>query len=254
MGAIVAYLIKSGNGKGVRPVYAGAVFAIVCSFAMAWLISYLKRINPENVMSQEIIEGVAALLAVAVLVYVSNWMISKSESATWNRYIEGKVAGSAARGSMITLGFTAWLAVFREGAEVILFYQPLMQEANASMVWLGFGVGVVVLVVVFLAIRLLSIRLPLKPFFLCTSILMAVMSICFLGAGIKELIEGGVINAAYHDWFPITDVLDVLGIYPLYETLIPQAILLIITIVTFTIQIKRNKKARMELEAQKTKA
>ena len=249
VGAIVAYLIKSDNKRGVVPVYIGAAFAVVCSFVMAYVIDYLKKVNPENVMSQEIIEGVAALIAVAVLFYVSNWMVSKSEAAVWSQYIESKVAGSAARGSMITLGFTAWLAVFREGAEVILFYQPLMQESNANMVWLGFAVGCLVLIVVFLAIRLLSIRLPLKPFFLGTSILMAVMSICFLGAGIKELIEGDVITAVYHDWFPITDVLDVFGIYPCYETLIPQFILLAITVVTFAVQIRRNKKTSLALQA-----
>ncbi|MBR1811059.1 MAG: FTR1 family iron permease [Clostridia bacterium] len=250
VGAIIAYLIKTGNKKGVIPVYIGAAFAVVCSFGMAFLLSFLKKVSAENAMSQEIIEGVAALLAVAVLFYVSNWMVSKSESAVWSQYIEDKVAGGASRGSMITLGFTAWLAVFREGAEVILFYQPLMQESNANMVWAGFGVGCIALVIVFLAIRLLSVRLPLKPFFLATSILMAIMSICFLGSGIKELIEGGVINAAYHDWFPLNDVLDVFGIYPLYETLIPQAILLAITVVTFVIQIRRNKKKRLALETK----
>lgn len=250
VGAIIAYLIKSGNKQGVVPVYIGAAFAVVCSFVMAFIIDWLKRVNPENVMSQEIIEGVAALLAVAVLFYVSNWMVSKSESAVWSQYIENQVAGSVQRGSMMTLGFTAWLAVFREGAEVILFYQPLMQESNAGMVWLGFVVGCVVLVVVFLAIRLLSIRMPLKPFFLATSILMAVMSICFLGAGIKELIEGGVINASYQDWFPITDVLDVFGIYPLYETLIPQFVLLVITVITFVLQIRKNNQAKLAAEAK----
>ena len=253
VGAIVAYLIKSGNKRGVVPVYIGSAFAVICSFAMAFVIAYLKRINPENVMSQEIIEGVAALLAVLVLFYVSNWMVSKSESAVWSQYIEGKVAGSASRGNMFTLGFTAWLAVFREGAEVILFYQPLLQESHANMVWLGFAVGCIALVIVFLAIRLLSIKLPLKPFFLGTSILMAIMSICFLGSGIKELIEGGVITAAYHTWFPITDVLDIFGIYPLYETLIPQFILLLITIATFVIQIRRNKKARLAVADAESK-
>ena len=67
VGAIVAYLIKSGNKKGVVPVYIGAAFAVVCSFAMATLLSWLKSINPETTMSQEIIEGFAALLAVVVL-------------------------------------------------------------------------------------------------------------------------------------------------------------------------------------------
>ena len=93
VGAIIAYLVKSGNKKGVIPVYVGSVFAIVCSFAMAGLLNYLKAINPETTMSQEVIDGVAALLAVAVLFYVSNWMVSKSESAAWTSYIKGKAEG-----------------------------------------------------------------------------------------------------------------------------------------------------------------
>jgi len=234
------------------PVYIGAVFAVICSFAMAALLSFLKAINPETTMSQEIIEGFAALLAVVVLFYVSNWMVSKSESAAWSSYIEGKVATSAERGNMFALGFTAWLAVFREGAEVILFYQPMLSEGNADMVWLGFGVGCAVLVAVFLAIRLLSIKLPIKPFFLATSILMAFMTICFLGSGIKELMEGGVFDdfafmlssPAWLSWIPYNDVLDVFGIYPLVGTIVPQLLLLAITVVTFIIQIRRNNEIK----------
>ncbi len=251
VGAIIAYLIKTGNTKGVVPVYIGSVFAIVCSFIMAGILNYLLSKSAEYHMSQEIIEGIAALTAVAVLFYVSNWMISKSESAAWTQYIKDKASGGASRGSLFTLGFTAWLAVFREGAEVILFYQPMLAENRPDMVWAGFGAGVVCLVIVFLAIRFLSVRIPLKPFFMGTSILMAVMSISFLGAGIKELMEGGVLDnfewaissPAWLSWIPYNDVLDVLGIYPLVGTIIPQLILTVITVVTFIMHINRGKQA-----------
>ena len=258
VGAIIAYLIKTGNKQGIRPVYIGAVLAIFCSFALAGILSYLKSINPETTMTQEIIEGIAALTAVVVLFYVSNWMVSKSESAAWSKYIEGKVAGSAEAGNMFALGFTAWLAVFREGAEVILFYQPMLNEGHPDMVWLGFGVGCLVLVVVFLLIRFLSIKLPLKPFFLATSILMSVMCVCFMGSGIKELMEGGVfdeymswmtVSPPWLSWIPYNDVLDVFGIYPLQGTFIFQLILTIIIVVTFIVQMRRNKKLREEAEA-----
>ena len=92
VGAIIAYLVKTGNKQGVVPVYIGSVLAIVCSFIMAGILSWAKAVNPETAMSQEIIEGIAALLAVAVLFYVSNWMISKAESKAWEGYIEGKAA------------------------------------------------------------------------------------------------------------------------------------------------------------------
>lgn len=265
VGAIIAYLVKTGNKKGVMPVYIGSALGVVCSFLMAGVLNYLLERSAEYHMSQEVIEGIAALTAVVVLFWVSNWMVSKSESAAWNRYIENQVASGADRGSMFALAFTAWLAVFREGAEVILFYQPMLREGHPEMVWAGFGVGVAALVVVFFMIRFLSIRLPLKPFFMGTSILMAAMAISFLGAGIKELIEGAVFeeiewadfswvsnSPKWLSWIPYNDTLDVLGIYPLLGTIVPQLILLIITIVTFVMHLKRNKKIAAETAAKKS--
>ena len=252
VGAIIAYLVKTGNKKALIPVYTGAALAIGCSFIMAAILGWLKSINPETTMSQEIMEGFAALAAVVVLFYVSNWMVSKSESAAWEGYIKGKVSASAEKGKMFALGFTAWLAVFREGAEVILFYQPMLSEGYPGMVWTGFLTGCAALVVIFLIIRFLSIKIPVKPFFIGTGILMAAMTICFLGSGIKELMEGGVFDdfafmlasPPWLSWIPYNDVLDVLGIYPLVGTIVPQLILTGITIVTFIIVFRRNARIR----------
>ncbi len=264
VGAIIAYLVKSGNKEGTKAVYIGSVLGVAASFIMAGILNHLLARSAEYHMSQEVIEGIAALTAVVVLFYVSNWMVSKAESQAWTNYIESKVQSSASTGNMAALVFTAWLAVFREGAEVILFYQPMLAEGRPDMVWLGFGVGVVALVFVFLAIRYLSIKLPLKPFFMGTSILMAAMSISFLGAGIKELIEGAVFeefelidlswvsnSPSWLSWIPYNDVLDVLGIYPLVGTIVPQLILLAITIVTFVMHINNGKKLAAEAEAKK---
>ena len=245
VGAIIAYLVKSGNKDKLKVVYAGCVLAIIASFVCAWLLNVLMFANTEN---QEIIEGITALIAVVVLFYVSNWMVSKAESDAWNKYIDSQVKVSAETGSVFTLGFTAFLAVFREGAEVILFYQPLTNdESTTGAMWAGFGTGCVVLVFVFLAIRFFSVKLPIRPFFLGTSILMFIMSISFLGAGIKELIEGDVISYTSPDWLaaiiPTNDVLDVLGIYACFETLIPQLILILITFLIFVMMgWKRNSR------------
>ena len=191
------------------------------------------------------------MIAVLVLFYVSNWMVSKAESETWTKYIDEQVKISTETGSMFTLGFTAFLAVFREGAEVILFYQPLLaDESSINMVWAGFGVGCVVLVFAFLAIRFFSVKLPIRPFFLGTSILMFIMSISFLGSGIKELIEGDVITMTSPAWLsaiiPTNNVFDVLGIYPCFETLVPQLVLILITVMIFVMQ---NWKTKNKKEA-----
>jgi high-affinity iron transporter len=258
VGAIIAYLVKSAGEdaekrkKTVRPVYIGSLIGIVLSFVLAWLLNLLKL---ANTASQEAIEGVTALLAVCVLYYVSNWMLSKSETDAWNTYIKDKTKKASETGGYFALAFTAFLAVFREGAEVVLFYQPYIGTDNVSSAIAGFIFGAVALVFVYLLINFMSIKIPLKPFFTGTSILMFFMSISFLGAGIKELMEGDVITSitspGWLQWIPYSDVLDVLGIYPILETLIPQLILLAVTVVIFVVTTKKNRKIHAEAEERR---
>jgi high-affinity iron transporter len=258
VGAIIAYLIKSAGAdeekkkKTVRPVYIGSIIGIALSFVLAWLLNLLKL---ANTASQEAIEGITALLAVCVLYYVSNWMLSKSESDAWNTYIKDKTKKANEGGGYFALAFTAFLAVFREGAEVVLFYQPYMGTDNTSSAVAGLIFGAVVLVFVYLLINFMSLRIPLKPFFTGTSILMFLMSISFLGAGIKELMEGDIISSitspSWLQWIPYSDVLDVLGIYPILETLIPQLILLVVTVVIFIVTTRKNNKIHAEAEARR---
>ena len=251
--AIIAYLTKSGNGKSLKNVYIGAVAGIAASFAAAAVLAWAKSAFVGAGMAQEIIEGITALIAVCVLFYVSNWMISKAEAATWSRYIDGRVQSSVEQGSGFALGFTAFLSVFREGAEVVLFYQPMLSEGNPGMVWAGFGVGCVLLVFVYLAITKLSIKLPIKVFFTATSILMAVMCVSFLGSGIKELAEGNVFDLTLRvPGVPENDVIQIFGIYPWLETLLPQLILAIVLLITFMIAHYRGKIEAVRAENAKS--
>ena len=165
---------------------------------------------------------------------------------------------------MYALGFTSFLAVFREGAEVILFCQQYFSRAGEMehgflAVFGGIILGLAVVMVVFFLIRVFGIKLPLKPFFMATSILMAVMSIAFLGAGMWELFLdgglaeriGGVVQSLSGTipalaWMNGSDMLTFFGIYPTWLTLGPQIILTIITIYTF---IKANFKSGKDKEA-----
>lgn len=246
VGAMIAYLVKMAGEDNARrkklllPIYIGSVMGVVMSLVLAWLLNLLRLANSA---SQEVIEGITALTAVGVLYYVSNWMLSKSETEAWSSYIKSKAEQSSASNNTRALGFTAFLAVFREGAEVVLFFQPMLAGDNIHSVFMGFIIGCISLVFVYLAIHFLSLRIPIKPFFTFTSILMFVMSISFLGGGIKELIEGDVLpmtSPAWLQWIPSNDLMDVLGIYPTLQTLIPQLILLVITVVVYVKQTKKN--------------
>ncbi|MDR1545553.1 MAG: FTR1 family iron permease [Deltaproteobacteria bacterium] len=225
--AIAAYLIRSGNAKSVKVVYWASILAIVVSGLAALALQvFFKNFSGAK---QEIIEGLTMLLATVVLFSVSNWMYAKAEAEAWKKYITSKIQTAVTTGSAFALALAAFLAVFREGAETILFYQGILSEAgtDTTMVWSGFGVGCVALVGVFIVIRHGSMRLPLKPFFVGTSILMFIMAISFVGGGVKELQEGDAISTTMLEGFP---TIDLLGVFPTVQTLAPQAFLLALTI------------------------
>lgn len=263
VGAMAAYLIKTGNKKGTVYVYVGAVAALAASVVLA-IILYTITSGTSNSIPQEITEGVTALLAVAVLIYVSNWMISKAESESWTNYISGKVSDSADSGKLLALGFTSFLAVFREGAEVILFCQQYFSRAGSMdhgflAVFAGIILGLAAVMLIFVLIRVFGVKIPLGPFFMATSGLMAVMSIAFLGSGMWELfLDGGLAERIGGwvqslagtipslSWMSGNDALAFFGIYPTWITLAPQIILTVITIITFVITISKPKGKKAE--------
>jgi high-affinity iron transporter len=243
--AIAAYLIRSGNQRQTRVVYASGVAALVASAAAAVALQYVFEVSGAN---QEILEGAAMLLAVVVLFFVSNWMVAKAEAEAWKRYIEDKVQSAVETGSSFALGAAAFLAVFREGAETILFYQALLGEAEgfSGTIWLGFLTGCAALVVIFALVRYGSLVIPIKPFFMGTSVLMYLMSIAFAGGGVKELQEADVVSVT-----PVgfVESIDILGIYPTVETLLPQLVLLLLAIASIFYYRAKGRRARKAASA-----
>jgi high-affinity iron transporter len=237
--AIVAYLLRSGLGHNTRVVYASALAALAASVLAALVMQYLFSISGAN---QEIIEGAAMLMATVVLFFVSNWMFAKAEAQAWKHYIENKVASAVKTGSAFALGAAAFLAVFREGAETILFYQAMLADVDeyVNMIWLGITVGAVGLAVIFMIVRYGSLRLPIRPFFIGTSILMYLMAIAFAGGGIKELQEADMIGVTPLAWM---GTIDMLGIYPTLETVSPQIILLLLVAASIVYYRMKNRPA-----------
>ena len=171
-------------------------------------------------------------LAVAVLFYVSNWMLSKADNIAWENYISGKVQQSIDSKSQWTLIFAAFIAVMREGAELILFYSAAFTGgmSNPTYIAYGIGAGILVLVIVWVCFRYFSVKLPLRAFFLFTSILLFLMCISFMGKGVVELTEADVITGRTVIPAMKGFSIEILSIYDRAETLIPQIMLVIAAI------------------------
>lgn len=239
--AIIAYLQKSGNTKYMGMVYNYAIGAVVASFITAYIFSELMDKFAAGA-NQELIEGITALVAVCVLLSVSIWMSGKSEAREWKKYIENMINHSITSKHARALGIAAFLAVYREGAEVILFYQALFNNSSGDteMIWLGFGTGCILLLIIFAVIRKGLVRIPLRPFFIVTSLLMFIMAVAFAGGGVSELQEAGIIPQSVIAWeyFPNADWL---GLYPTYETVGIQIVILLSGLITHFVRKRRNK-------------
>lgn len=229
--AIIAYLRKSGNGKYLKTVYNYSLAAIVASFITAYIFSTIISEEAGVGASRELIEGVTALVAVVVLFFTSAWLGAKSDKNVWKKYIEGMIESSMTTGRARALGMAAFLAVYREGAEVILFYQALFNNSSTDthLIWGGFGSGCVVLAILFLLMQKGILSIPLRPFFIFTSVLMYLLAISFAGGGISELQEAGVIAQTVIESVPVPTI-DYLGIYPTVETLGAQGIMILLAI------------------------
>ena len=236
--AIIAYLIKAGMKDRVKHIYAGIALGLIGSGIVAVLFAFLYNSASAH---QEILEGVVALVAMGMLLFTSNWMLSKSSVESWNRYIKDRTEASISEGGFWALASLSFLAVFREGAETVMFYEALftMDPGGAASIWQGFAVGVVLLVAIFLLIRFTSVKIPLRPFFAVTSFLMAVLVVIFAGGGAHALYEGDLIPGTYVPGWPTYDYL---GIYPYRETLGFQAFILVVVIVLSVVSVLHRRR------------
>lgn len=178
--------------------------------------------------------------------------------STRYRYIRAKTEAAVARiggtagtdptperlgaAGIVSLALLSFLAVFREGAETVIFYQSIYSMTqDAGGMWIGGITAAVVLIGVFLLIRFTSVRIPIRPFFIVTSVLLAVLVVIFAGGGVHSLIEGDALGGIYLDGFPTNDWL---GLYPYVETLAAQGIALAAVLALFAIGAARQAKTR----------
>lgn len=223
LAAIVALLHKAGRRDALPYVHAGWVAALALG-GCTWLVaSYVITISGST---REVTEGVTALVAAAVLLYVGFWMHSKAYADRWHTFLQGQLHGALSSRTLWALTLVSFLAVYREAFETVLFYQALwIQAAPAYAPVLGglLAAAAALAVLGWLILRG-SVRLPLGLFFGATSILVVLLAVIFVGKGIAALQEAGTL--------PVDPVnfpgIPALGVYPNLLGLVLQAVLLLI--------------------------
>jgi high-affinity iron transporter len=222
--AMYALLVRAGRADALVWVHAGWIAALALG-GITWLGA--SRVVEVSGASREVTEGVTALIATGVLVYVGLWMHGKSYARQWQAYLDRRLRGALEGRTLWALALVSFLAVYREAFETVLFCEAVAVQAGPDgrvPLLAGLGAAAVALLVLGWLIVKGSLRLPLGLFFGATSVLVAMLALVFAGKGIAALQEAG--------WLPAHEVhfpsLPALGLYPNLQGLLLQAALVIL--------------------------
>lgn len=181
---VVAYLSRTGRGSLSRYVWYGVSSAAVASVVLGAVIISVYGGLSESV--KPLFEGVAALIAVAVLSSMIYWMATKGKELKAD--VERRVESIATRRATVGLVSFAFVAVFREGLETVLFLTPFLVDDVAGTV-AGLLLGIVTSVMLAYAIFFAGMKINMRRFFYFTSILLVLLAGGLAGYGVHEIIE-----------------------------------------------------------------
>lgn len=227
--ALITVLIKSDRRDTLKYVHAGTLLAVAAGI-LTWFVSrYILTITGAT---REVTEGVASLVSAVVLFYIGFWMHRKTQVKEWKRFIYESVQRHLGRGSLFGIAALAFIAVYRELFETVLFYQALWTQVPGGQVHAllaGLIAGIVALAALSWLMVRYSLKLPLKQFFSLTVYLLLALSFVLTGKAIAALQEAGWIAATA---FPLPIEFDWLGIYPTWQGIVAQTVVLLLALST----------------------
>ncbi len=225
--ALFTVLVRSNKKEAIKYVHIGWGAALVAGI-LTWIVAqYLVTISGA---SREIMEGIAALLAAVVLFYVGFWMHSKTQAGQWQLYIQQNINRSLKTGTLWGITGLAFIAVYREVFETVLFYQSLLTQTAPTQQFAlvgGFVSAVFVLILISWLMIKYSIKLPISRFFSTTSYLLLALSFVLAGKAISALQEAAVIGISP---FPINFQIDWLGVNSTWQGVGMQLTILLLSI------------------------
>ncbi len=232
--AMLAFLKKAERRDVVVYVHAGWMAALAAGGITWGVATYLVGVSGA---SRELTEGFSSLFAAVVLLGVGMWMHQKSVAGRWQIYLKEKLSSALNKRTAWFLFSLAFVAVYREVFETVLFYAALWTEGNGWPLLAGLGTGMALLALLAVLLLRTSARLPIGQFFAASSMLVAVLAVILAGKGIAGLQEAGLLHTS-----PIAiPRIDLLGIYPSWQTVLAQFVVLLTTVVAFTINLRSTR-------------
>lgn len=225
---LLALAEKTGQPRARRALNWGVGIGLLASVVTAVALNQLVAASRGR--TREMLEGFVMLTAAGVLFYVSYWLISQSQAKRWMSFLQGHARLGGEAGKFSAIGVTAFLAVYREGAETALMYQSLFAVQTSRIGWsgivAGFCAGVVALAIVYLLLRKTTLKLPLRLFFQATGVLLFALAVVFAGSGVFELQSAEVLKITPLGTSILGSGIPAIGLYPTAQGLGIQGVLL----------------------------
>jgi len=230
--AMIAFLKKAERREVLPYVHAGWVIALSAGGGTWAIATYLVGVSGA---SRELTEGFSSLFAAIILLGVGIWMHQKSTAGRWQQYLKQKMSSALNRRTTWFMFMLAFVAVYREVFETVLFFAALWTEGNGIALLAGLGCGVVLLGVLAAILLRTSARLPIGQFFAASALLVAVLAVVLAGKGVAGLQEAGLVHITLIS-FPR---IDMLGMYPTMQTTLAQAAVITIALIGYATNLRR---------------
>ena len=233
--ALVSSLKAANQKKGLRWVYAGAAAGILASVVIAFMLQALFPAVSSGT-NREILEGFVGIFAVVMMIGIGFWLHSKSSLKSWKNYIDRKMDVVLSTGSFISMFVLSFLAVFREGAETILFYVGILPLISLQNLITGVVSAILILIVIALVLIYASSKIKIHQVFFILTWTIYFLAFKMLGTSIHMLQVVGILPLHVIRFIPTVEVL---GIYANIEVFVSQLILIIIIVIA-TLKRKNN--------------
>lgn len=231
--ALLTVTRKSEQRKASKWIVTGSVIGIVLSIALAFIF---KAIFENLGSTRELTEGIVGIGSVILMIIVGIWLHSKSSLDSWQNFINKNMDKAMSTGSIVTFGLVAFLSVFREGAETIIFYLGIVGKISTWSLILGIIVASVILALIAIFFNQITKWIPIHRLFFIMSLFIFILAFKILGVSIHTL---QILNIVPQHTINHLPFIDLIGFYPTYETLIPQLALVILVVIYYAMSKKK---------------
>ncbi|MBW0769340.1 FTR1 family protein [Mammaliicoccus lentus] len=223
--ALLTVTRKTEQTKASKWIMSGSLLGIILSIALAFIF---KAIFENLGSTRELTEGIVGICSVILMVIVGAWLHSKSSLESWEKFINKNMDKAMSTGSLLTFGLVAFLSVFREGAETIIFYLGIVGKISTWYLILGILVAVFILILIAVFFNQITKWIPIHRLFFIMSLFIFLLAFKILGVSVHTL---QILNILPQHTINHLPFIDLIGLYPTYETVIPQLILIVIVMI-----------------------